>query len=579
MSIEKIIQILRQYQYISIAAVVLFFVMVLLYIRWSNKRKYQKEFDRLEIRYNELVSIPVLFKINKANGLSKINPDVSDKVLQCKTMFDDISSRQEEISNLMADAEDAIAFSKLKQAKLLLHDLDELVSDSLKLTYELNESLESLLEQETRQRQEITELKDRFRTLKNRIMEATNVLGDSYASIELKIKNIEHNFSVFEEWMFASDFAQAKAISEKTISSVEDLEKNLLEVPKLYEMAKGVIPSLLDETSRSYQEAKNQEVFLDHLEIPRNIAALSEILKKDLSSISNLDIETTQESLIEIQKRLSQLLVEIEKETHASQELSALRVKTFDNLDLINEDLKVLKSSAEKDEQRFNLENHQEKIAAYETNANQFNDLRIKLDRMIKDEKLPSSSVLVSLEELKQDLEILGSDLKQTKALVEQANADEIRAKNQLLKLYLIINDVQVRIKKRAVDSISDSYQEDLEQSYRYTNQIQNLLDEDVIDVKTLNATVSEAIDYIYKLHNNVNNLVGVVDMCENALVYANKFRAFVPDIDAELTRAELSFNNGQYTQALTTIINSIDRYRPNVAYEEMIMENAKSAY
>ena len=99
------------------------------------------------------------------------------------------------------------------------------------------------------------------------------------------------------------------------------------------------------------------------------------------------------------------------------------------------------------------------------------------------------------------------------------------------------------------------------------------------IDVKTLNATVSEAIDYIYKLHNNVNNLVGVVDMCENALVYANKFRAFVPDIDAELTRAELSFNNGQYTQALTTIINSIDRYRPNVAYEEMIMENAKSAY
>ena len=579
MSIEKVIQILRQYQYISIGAVVLFFVVVLLYLRWSKKRKFQKEFDRLEIRYNELVSIPVLFKINKANGLSKINPEVSDKVLQCKSMFDDISSRQEEISNLMADAEDAIAFSKLKQAKLLLHDLDELVSDSLKLTYELNESLESLLEQETRQRQEITELKDRFRTLKNRIMEATNVLGDSYASIELKIKNIEHNFSVFEEWMFASDFAQAKAISEKTISSVEDLEKNLLEVPKLYEMAKGVIPSLLDETSRSYQEAKNQEVFLDHLEIPRNIAALSEILKKDLSSISNLDIETTQESLIEIQKRLSQLLVEIEKETHASQELSALRVKTFDNLDLINEDLKVLKSSAEKDEQRFNLENHQEKIAAYETNANQFNDLRIKLDRMIKDEKLPSSSVLVSLEELKQDLEILGSDLKQTKALVEQANADEIRAKNQLLKLYLIINDVQVRIKKRAVDSISDSYQEDLEQSYRYTNQIQNLLEEDVIEVKTLNATVSEAIDYIYKLHNNVNNLVGVVDMCENALVYANKFRAFVPDIDAELTRAELSFNNGQYTQALTTIINSIDRYRPNVAYEEMIMENAKSAY
>ena len=43
-----------------------------------------------------------------------------------------------------------------------------------------------------------------------------------------------------------------------------------------------------------------------------------------------------------------------------------------------------------------------------------------------------------------------------------------------------------------------------------------------------------EAIDYIYKLHNNVNNLVGVVDMCENAFVYANKYRAYHEDIDHE---------------------------------------------
>ncbi|WZU02928.1 septation ring formation regulator EzrA [Erysipelothrix sp. D19-032] len=146
------------------------------------------------------------------------------------------------------------------------------------------------------------------------------------------------------------------------------------------------------------------------------------------------------------------------------------------------------------------------------------------------------------------------------------------------MKLYLIINDVQVRMKKRSLPMISESYREDVEKAQLYTRQISDILKHDMIEVETLNKTVDEAIDYTYKLHNNVNNLVGAVDMCENAIVYANKFRAFVPDIDAELTRAELAFNNGEYTQALTTVINAIDKYRPNTTYEEMIRDNAKSA-
>ena len=71
---------------------------------------------------------------------------------------------------------------------------------------------------------------------------------------------------------------------------------------------------------------------------------------------------------------------------------------------------------------------------------------------------------------------------------------------------------------------------------------------------------------------------MGVVDMCEDSIVYANKYRAYVPDIDSELTKAELAFNNGEYTQSLTMIINAVDRYKPDSRYEEMIKKNAKSA-
>ncbi len=74
-----------------------------------------------------------------------------------------------------------------------------------------------------------------------------------------------------------------------------------------------------------------------------------------------------------------------------------------------------------------------------------------------------------------------------------------------------------------------------------------------------------------------MNNVVGTVVMVENTIVFGNRYRSTYADIDTELTRSELSFRNGEYTQALTTAIATIEKIHPG-NYESMIKENAKSA-
>ncbi len=578
MNIEKIVEILNNNKlFVGIGLAVLF-VMIIAYVWYARKRRYQRLFDALEIKYNELMSIPVLFKINKANGLAKLNPAVMEEVTRCKGVFEDLNKRQDEISSIMAEAEDAIAYNKLKHAQSSLEDLEGLISDSLVITNELNDSLEVLLEQETQQRFEITELKERFRSLKYKMQAMSSTLAESYGALESITKDIEHNFSVFEEWMFASDFEKAKETAALNVELVAQLEDLLKQVPELYELSKGIVPEMLDALSKQYQDVISNDVYIDHIEVPKNIALLSEVLKEDIIRIGQIDVVGASQSLEQSVKRLDHLAVALEKERKSHFELSELMAQTFDKLDGLLQGMDYLLNTSEKDELRFNFVNHHQNVLDFDQKIRQFDKLRFKLERMIEEEKIPASTVLISLNELKQDIDMLEKQFTEVKTKVDQAKSDEVRANNQLLKLHLIINDVQVRIKKRSVDSISDAYEKDLDQALKYTTQIKKLLEDEVIDVTTLNATVAEAIDYIYKLHNNVNNLVGVVDMCENALVYANKFRAYVPDIDAELTRSELLFNNGEYTQALTMIINSIDRYRPNVNYEEMITDNAKSA-
>ena len=42
-----------------------------------------------------------------------------------------------------------------------------------------------------------------------------------------------------------------------------------------------------------------------------------------------------------------------------------------------------------------------------------------------------------------------------------------------------------------------------------------------------------------------------------------NQYRSTYSDIDSELTRSELAYRNGEYTQALTIAMNALRRLHP----------------
>jgi septation ring formation regulator len=200
-----------------------------------------------------------------------------------------------------------------------------------------------------------------------------------------------------------------------------------------------------------------------------------------------------------------------------------------------------------------------------------------KLERMNREKSIPASTLLITFKENQQDMANQAKDIQLIKDQVLRASSDEERAKKQLLKLHLIMNEIEVKIHRHRLPQISENYQGDVVRCHQYIESIEELLSVNPLDIKSLNLTVSEGIDYIYKLYNNVNNIVGMVDMVEHAIVFGNKYRSSFVTIDSELTRAELSFRNGEYTQALTIALSAIEKIHPN-QFEDLIKENARSA-
>ena len=226
---------------------------------------------------------------------------------------------------------------------------------------------------------------------------------------------------------------------------------------------------------------------------------------------------------------------------------------------------------------RFGIEDLTDQIKLREQRIIEIEDMRVKIMQMIKGNSVPASTILISLKELQQEADAVLTEVNQLKARLDSACSDEARGKKQLLKLQLIMNEMQVKIRKNKLPAISATYEGDLARAVEYVRSIEDLLTDTPLNVQLMNATLSDAIDYIYKLYNNVNNLVAMAIMVENTIVFGNKYRSTYPDIDSELTRAELCFRNGEYTQALTVALATIERIHPG-SYEKLIKENAQSA-
>ena len=182
---------------IAIAVVVVILILFFI-IRKIQASKLRKQLEDLEVRYNQIKSVPLSFKLNKAVAISRVEQDAMAKVAQTKDDFDKAEANLKQISQSLADTEDEILGGKLKKAKEDLADLEASIALGEKQVGSLDKFLDSILEKETAQRQEVTTLKNQFRDLKSQAQENQSQLSYIWPTIEQNVSDTEKMFSAFE---------------------------------------------------------------------------------------------------------------------------------------------------------------------------------------------------------------------------------------------------------------------------------------------------------------------------------------------------------------------------------------------
>lgn len=554
--------------YICIAILIL--VLLTMISNSMRRRKAASRFEELEKEVNEVRNNSLDYKFNKAKAFSKANADIMERVNELSPKYKICIKGMDDCDTLCERANDYLDGHRTKKAMRTMDELETCLDDARERIRIVTKALDNILEKETEVRDFANALKERFASVKTVYQNNRPTYFKATTYFDSRIQEIENEFTSFEEWMYASEFNKAKDEGDKIAKEIDVVSSEVASCPDLYERAMAIIPAAVNEIRENEAELTKANVDLAYLETDKKLNTVSENLQASIHLIDIGNLADAQMVLSDITDTILNLQDQMNAEKDAYNEIHdglAQNVISVDEIDVQLNEIKTLYGNIR---DRFGLEDWTHRFALADEQMNNLKEACALIQKELDEDKMPRVDVIHYYREFANDIEEFKGQVNDMKTKLLNASSDESRAKKQLVKLQLILNEVRLNAATRNLPSVSSQFDEDIKQAEDMISRVQVVLSHSPLDVPTLNSDLQDAIDFVYKLYNNANNLIGVAVMVENAIVFGNRFRSTYPSMNTDLTRAELCFQNGEYTRALKIAIQAIENLHPGT-YEKLI--------
>lgn len=565
----------NKYIYIIIAVLaIIAIIAAIILLKNYRKKSLKKQVDDLYVRFTAVKTVPLAFKLSKAQAMAKRSEETSASVAKYYTRYEDVEKHINQVQDLLNNVDDSIAISSYKESLESIKIAKENLEDCEKEVKEIDEFLEEFSKKENEQREYSQELKEKYRVVKTTINKNSQILSISYDGFLDKLKQCEDLFTSSEEYMYLSDYGSAQADLEKINELLEDIKHNANAVPKLVKDAKGVLPIMLDETKRELALTRQRGVYTEHLDIDNKIAQLEAKLNDDTKTLMAANAGEVKDSFEQAKETLNKLNEELADENRAFKQARETNDKAYEHILDLEKVENYVRVAYEKDSARFGLDDLRDLLKEKRENIDSFKNEYSSINSDLSSSLKPASVILDEADALSAKVDEDMKTLYSYKTTIDKSTDGENRALSQLTKLQLVVSEVETKIAEYSLPAIDESYKVDLKKAREYISQIRKETEQIPINIDQLNLLLDEGIDFIYKFYNNINNVVGMGIMVENAIVFGNKYRSTYPEIDRELSKAEFQYLNGEYTKALKTAITCMETLFPDNA-DEKILENA----
>lgn len=562
---------------IIVCICILLVIFATIVYRMFKLKVYRKEIIELENQMNAVKSLPIQYRLGRVKGIGKNMPEVLEKYNLYVKEFEDLNSFQtNDIVPLINEIDEQLYYRKLTGAKSKLHKLKEEISNYETKSQDLLKRIEVITEVENEQRLEIIKIKEKYRAASDNFANVRFKIEDFVPSIPGIFNEIDERFVVLEEMMNNQRFDEAKTYAGKIEKDVDILTANLRDLPTYISIVRKYIPKRLEEIYAIIEEMKEKDFSIEKLSAASRYNQIGDALEQTIQNIKDLKLENVGASIEKMTEDLNDLTSDLEKEQTAFHQYEEARNNCYRHIERLDDGLKKTVSSLAELQENYLLADYKITIAGEYNKFKPIVDDLARLTEIIESKNFSYSALIDEFNDLITRCQPFDDALIKYNELESSLRLEEKRALDELDNINIVLLEIKSEIKNKHLPMISESYKDYIDDSYQKADEIMKFIRHRPIDLKRLSEQVDAARDVIYKLYDNVHNLIVTAEMVEEAIIYGNRYRSSFLEVNTELTKAELLFRNGEYTKALSTAVDIIEKIDPG-SYEMLINKNTKS--
>lgn len=532
---------------------------------------YRQEILDLQNQINGIKTLPLQYRLGRVQSIAKNMPEVAEEYEQFTKDFEKITEFQKnELGVLVNEVDESLFYGKthgIKKKFAVIREMTQRYDHDAK---DLLARIEKVTEIENIQRVEIIRVKGKYREVGNEY-EKIRVKVEEFVPHALEMfKELDDDFVELETLMNNQMFADAKNFTEEIENRIDSLQENLKDLPSYVYVVSDLLPSKIDKVDELITSLEGDEYALEEMNIAARRQEVDEQMGESIAHVKNVDIKGAAEVLEPLTGLIEELVIDLGKELDSYKQFKEKWRESYNELQRLTDvyqntmkEYRRLITEFVIDEEEVVISKKYEEFKQIQKDAND-------LIEQMESGHFAYANMLEHVENLYDRMMQHDAYLEEFKKQKEDIDTKNQKTEELLENINIVLLEIKSEIKNEHLPLVNDSYRDYIADSYNKVEEIKRFKTHKPVVLNELCAKVEGARDVIYKLYDNVHNMIVTAGMVEDAIVYANRYRSMFLEVNTELTKAEVLFRNGEYRNALQVAVDILERLEPG-KYEELI--------
>lgn len=532
---------------------------------------YRQEILDLQNQINGIKTLPLQYRLGRVQSIAKNMPEVAEEYEQFTKDFEKITEFQKnELGVLVNEVDESLFYGKthgIKKKFALIREMTQRYDHDAK---DLLARIEKVTEIENIQRVEIIRVKGKYREVGNEY-EKIRVKVEEFVPHALEMfKELDDDFVELETLMNNQMFADAKNFTEEIENRIDSLQENLKDLPSYVYVVSDLLPSKIDKVDELITSLEGDEYALEEMNIAARRQEVDEQMEESIAHVKNVYIKGAAEVLEPLTGLIEELVIDLGKELDSYKQFKEKWRESYNELQRLTDvyqntmkEYRRLITEFVIDEEEVVISKKYEEFKQIQKDAND-------LIEQMESGHFAYANMLEHVENLYDRMMQHDAYLEEFKKQKEDIDTKNQKTEELLENINIVLLEIKSEIKNEHLPLVNDSYRDYIADSYNKVEEIKRFKTHKPVVLNELCAKVEGARDVIYKLYDNVHNMIVTAGMVEDAIVYANRYRSMFLEVNTELTKAEVLFRNGEYRNALQVAVDILERLEPG-KYEELI--------